>query len=436
MIGDTPPANIGDKLSSSIVGRRRLLVRQLQVLRRSRTLTRDRRPPARGHADAEVERAGDRVVQRREPRAERPAVEVRRARRHARQQPPGAGHRRRRGDPGQRRRRPAAGSSDASVTWNTLIDAIKAAGGPTYQYRADRPGRRPGRRGSPAATSARASCSGPTAGCRSSTARAARRPTRPRWSRRARARSSRSAPAASTRTNPAFDDSRKPLAGEFTWKGKTLFVDRQPLQLQGRRRPAVRPLQPPRSASARSSGTRRRQIVNAFVARHPSAPTCSPTSSCSATSTTSSSPTRWTILEGLQLLRPVDTAAAERALLVRVRRQLAGARPHPGLAGAAVPAARVRLGARQRGVPPQAVRPRPAGRAAASQLKNSPPEPGVHACGPRGRDGVCSGARRRGARQRLRGGRLGGRRGLRAGEHPLHLGGGVGGLAVARLAVH
>ena len=36
---------------------------------------------------------------------------------------------------------------DASVTWNLLIAAIAAQGGPVYQYRADRPGRPPGRRG-------------------------------------------------------------------------------------------------------------------------------------------------------------------------------------------------------------------------------------------------------------------------------------------------
>ena len=107
VIGDTPTANTGDKLSSSIVAVGDYSFGNYKYYP-LQDVTATGQPPARGHADAEVERAGDRVVQRREPRAERPAVEVRRARRHADQQPQGAGSRRRRGDPGQRRRRPAA----------------------------------------------------------------------------------------------------------------------------------------------------------------------------------------------------------------------------------------------------------------------------------------------------------------------------------------
>ena len=85
----------------------RLLVRQLQVLP-ARRCDGDRRPPARGHRVADVEGAGDRDVQRREPRSGRLAGEVRRPGRHADQQPQGARHRVDRGDPGQRRGHRAA----------------------------------------------------------------------------------------------------------------------------------------------------------------------------------------------------------------------------------------------------------------------------------------------------------------------------------------
>ena len=56
-------------------------------------------------------------------------------------------------------------------------------------------------------------------------------------------------------TDPAFNTSRKPLAGEFTFKGTRLFVDRQPLQLQGRRPAPVWRFQPP----MRSTETQRHQ---------------------------------------------------------------------------------------------------------------------------------------------------------------------------------
>ena len=59
----------------------------------------------RSRSDRAAGRSGDRRrdIQRREPRARRSAVEVRRARRHLRRQPPVAGHRQRRGGTGQQR---------------------------------------------------------------------------------------------------------------------------------------------------------------------------------------------------------------------------------------------------------------------------------------------------------------------------------------------
>ena len=64
-------------------------------------------------------------------------------------------------------------------------------------------------------------------------------------------------------TNPAFNNSRKPLAGEFVYNGQTALRDRQPLQLQGRRRAAVRAL--PAAALLTRRSAQQAQIVNDFV---------------------------------------------------------------------------------------------------------------------------------------------------------------------------
>ena len=54
---------------------------------------------------------------------------------HDREQPAVAGHRRARGDPGQQRRDGRRRSSTPTSRSTSLIAAIQAAGGPTYQYR-------------------------------------------------------------------------------------------------------------------------------------------------------------------------------------------------------------------------------------------------------------------------------------------------------------
>ena len=102
--------------------------------------------------------------------------------------------------------------------------------------------------------------------------------------------------------------------------------DRQPLQLQGRRRPAVRPLPAAAPARARCSATARRRVLDAFVDSASSRSTRRAASSCSATSTTSSSRRRVDMLEqgadeqGLELVdlwhaarRTSATATSSRA---------------------------------------------------------------------------------------------------------------------------
>jgi uncharacterized protein len=155
--------------------------------------------------------------------------------------------------------------TDASVTWNTLIAAIAAAGGPTYQYRQidpvdDQDGGAPGgniRQGflfrtdrgvafvdRPGGTSTNS-----TAVVRSrGNAHLTLSPGRIQ------------APAGS----PAFNASRKPLAGEFTWKGKPIIVIANHFNSKGGDEPLFGHFQPPE----RVTETQRHQqaeIVNDFT---------------------------------------------------------------------------------------------------------------------------------------------------------------------------
>ena len=58
-------------------------------------------------------------------------------------------------------------------------------------------------------------------------------------------------------TNPVFNNSRKPLAAEFRYRGKPAVHRRQPLRLQGRRRPGLRAL-PGAAAVERAAAPRQR----------------------------------------------------------------------------------------------------------------------------------------------------------------------------------
>ena len=95
---------------------------------------------------------------------------------------------------------------------------------------------------------------------------------------------------------------------------RRVFVDRQPLQLQGRRPAAVRPLPAAEPLVSEVQRHQQAHVVNDFVdailAVDPA-----PTSSCSATSTTSSSPSTLPILDGGGVLDDlITTLPADRAL--------------------------------------------------------------------------------------------------------------------------
>ncbi len=151
---------------------------------------------------------------------------------------------------------------DAGTTFNTLIAAIKAAGGPTYQFRQinpvdDQDGGEPGGNirvgflvnvarvsfvdraggGSNTATTIVSSSSGPVLSA---------------------------SPGRIDPTNAAFASSRKPLAGEFSFNGRKLFVIANHFNSKGGDQPLFGHFQPP----VRSSEVQREQqatIVRNFV---------------------------------------------------------------------------------------------------------------------------------------------------------------------------
>ncbi len=105
------------------------------------------------------------------------------------------------------------GTTDATLTFTTLIGAIQAAGGPTYDFRQIDPVRTTRTAVSRAGTSGWDSCSARTEASASSTVRAGPPPPPPRWSARGPGPSSPSARAGSTpptrRSRPAASPWRR-----------------------------------------------------------------------------------------------------------------------------------------------------------------------------------------------------------------------------------
>ncbi|MEH2439326.1 CARDB domain-containing protein [Nostoc sp.] len=136
---------------------------------------------------------------------------------------------------------------DASVTFQTLIDAITAAGGPTYQYRQINPvddtnGGEPGgniRVGflfnpnrvsfvdTPGGTSTSSTTVSNVGGIPTVSA----------------------SPGLIDPTNSAFTSSRKPLVGQFTFNGKTVYVIGNHFNSKGGDQPLYGPNQPPTLSS-------------------------------------------------------------------------------------------------------------------------------------------------------------------------------------------
>ncbi len=153
--------------------------------------------------------------------------------------------------------------TDASVTWNTLIAAIQAEGGPAYQYRQidpvdDQDGGEPGgniRVGFLFRTDRGVSFIDRPGGDSTTPTTVIDHPSGAKLS---------SSPGRVEPQNSAWSASRKPLAGEFRMQGKKVFVIANHFNSKGGDQPLFGRFQPP----ARSSEVQRHsqaQIVNGFV---------------------------------------------------------------------------------------------------------------------------------------------------------------------------
>jgi len=153
---------------------------------------------------------------------------------------------------------------DASTTWTTLINAITSAGGPTYQYRNinpvdDQDGGETGgniRVGFLFRTD-RGMAFVDRAGGTSTAATTVNNVSgAPQLS---------YSPGRIDPTNSAFNASRKPLAGEFTFGGSTLFVIANHWNSKGGDQPLYGPNQPP-TLSSETQRNQQATIVRNFVA--------------------------------------------------------------------------------------------------------------------------------------------------------------------------
>jgi predicted extracellular nuclease len=155
------------------------------------------------------------------------------------------------------------GVTAANVTWKALIDAITDAGGPTYDYRQidpvnDQDGGQPGgniRQGFLFRTDRGLAFVDRPGGTSTNSTAVVRTRRGPQLT---------FSPGRIQPSDPAFNSSRKPLAGEFTWKGRTMIVVANHFNskggddpLFGHRQPTVRVTEDQRHAQAR--------IVNAFA---------------------------------------------------------------------------------------------------------------------------------------------------------------------------
>ena len=151
---------------------------------------------------------------------------------------------------------------DASQTYTMLIEAIEAAGGPTYEFREidpvdDQDGGEPGgniRVGFLFRTDRGVTFVDRPGGTSTAAVAVVSGADGPELS---------FSPGRIDPTNAAFNNSRKPLAGEFDVQRAEAVRDRQSLQLEGRRRPALRALPAAHvrvGGAARAAGADRQRL--------------------------------------------------------------------------------------------------------------------------------------------------------------------------------
>jgi predicted extracellular nuclease len=153
--------------------------------------------------------------------------------------------------------------TDASVTWNMLIAAIEAAGGPTYEFRQidpvdDQDGGEPGgniRVGFLFRTDRGLTFIDRPGGDSTTPTTVVDTPSGAQLS---------FSPGRVDPMNPAFNSSRKPLAGEFRMHGKKVFVIANHLSSKGGDDPLFGRHQPPQRSSEVARHAQA-QVVNDFV---------------------------------------------------------------------------------------------------------------------------------------------------------------------------
>jgi predicted extracellular nuclease len=154
--------------------------------------------------------------------------------------------------------------TDASVTWNTLIAAIQAAGGPLYEYRQidpvdDQDGGEPGgniRVGFLFRTDRGVEFIDRPGGGPTTPTTVVAHPSGPQLS---------SSPGRVDPLNPAYNSSRKPLAGEFRMHGKRVFVIATHFSSKGGDQPLFGRFQPPSRSSEVARHAQARSVRD-FVA--------------------------------------------------------------------------------------------------------------------------------------------------------------------------
>jgi len=152
---------------------------------------------------------------------------------------------------------------DATTTYNTLITAIQNAGGPTYQFRQidpvdDQDGGEPGgniRQGFLFRTDRGLAFVDRPGGTSTASTTVIDDAGTPELS---------FSPGRIDPTNTAFNSSRKPLVGEFTFNGQTLFVIANHFNSKGGDQPLFGRFQPP-IRSSEVQRAQQAQIVNNFV---------------------------------------------------------------------------------------------------------------------------------------------------------------------------
>jgi uncharacterized protein len=153
--------------------------------------------------------------------------------------------------------------TDASVTWNMLIAAISAAGGPAYQYRQidpvdDQDGGEPGgniRVGFLFRTDRELTFIDRPGGGPTTATTVVATPSGPRLS---------FSPGRVEPQDAAFANSRKPLAGEFRMRGRKVFVVVNHFASKGGDQPLFGHFQPPQRLSEVQRHAQA-QVVNDFV---------------------------------------------------------------------------------------------------------------------------------------------------------------------------